>query len=293
MEFTLLGTGCPICDPDRLGPANLVRHNELAFLVDCGSGATQRMVAAGSAGAALEAVLFTHLHSDHTIDLMQLILSSWHQGRAKPQKIFGPAGTRKFVEAHLALWKPEFDQRIAHEKRASTAALTAEIVEFEEGEIWRGGDLTVSAFKVEHAPIKNAVGFVFQSANRKLVFSGDTRVSANLIAHASGADVLVHECYVHYEIKLGPGRTEEGMRNVASYHTLADQVGKVATQAGVKCLVLNHFVPTKFDRKGLLAMVRQDYAGPIVIGEDLMAFDVDHGVLNHKSGVIGLGDART
>jgi ribonuclease Z len=245
-------------------------------------------VAAGSAGRVLDAVFLTHLHSDHTVDLLQLILSSWHQGRDKPQRVYGPKGTRAFVDGHLALWKPEFDQRIAHEKRASSAALGVEVVEFDHGEIWRGEDLVVSAFKVEHEPIKNAVGFVFQSAARKLVFSGDTRLSANLIAHAQGADMLVHECYVHYEIKPAPGRTPEGMANVASYHTLADQVGRVAREAQVKCLVLNHFVPTKFDRPALLALVRKDYDGPIVIGEDLMAFDVDANAVHHQNAVIGL-----
>ena len=55
MEFVLLGTGCPQCDPDRLGPATLVRHGGRAVLVDCGSGVTQRLVQAGTPGAAIDA----------------------------------------------------------------------------------------------------------------------------------------------------------------------------------------------------------------------------------------------
>lgn len=117
MELTLLGTGCPQCDPDRLGPANLVRHAGKSYLVDCGSGVTQRLVAAGAAGRDLEAILLTHLHSDHLVDLYQLIVSSWHQGRDRPQRVLGPVGTKRFVEGTMALWKPELDLRIAHEKR--------------------------------------------------------------------------------------------------------------------------------------------------------------------------------
>jgi ribonuclease Z len=288
MHLTLLGTGCPICDPKRMGPANLVRHGDKAFLVDCGSGATQRLVGAGSKGAALDAVFLTHLHSDHIVDLLQLILSSWHQGRDRPQYFYGPSGTKRFVAGLLELWRPEFEQRIAHEKRASTAALSVEVIEFTEGEIWRQGDLAVRAVKVEHSPIKNAVGFVFEAAGRKLAFSGDTAFCPALIEASKGADVLVHECYLHHEIKPAPGRTPESMKNVAAYHTLADEVGKVAAQAKVKCLVLNHFVPTQFDRHEVLRRVRADYSGPIVVGEDLMGLDLDNGALTYQDAVIGL-----
>jgi ribonuclease Z len=274
-----------------MGPANLVRHDDMAFLVDCGSGATQRMVGAGSKGAALDAVFLTHLHSDHIVDLLQLILSSWHQGRDRPQFFFGPRGTRRFVDGLLALWRPEFEQRIAHEKRASIAALSVEVTEFDEdadAQIWSGGGLAVRSVKVEHSPIKNAVGFIFEAAGRKLAFSGDTAFCPNLIAAAAGADVLVHECYLHHEIKPAPGRTAESMRNVAAYHTLADEVGKVAAQAKVKALVLNHFVPTQFDRHEVLARVRRDYGGPIVVGEDLMGLDLTTGALTYQDAVIGL-----
>ena len=84
MRVTLLGTGCPQVHDRRFGPASLVRIGGRSFLVDCGSGVTQRLVAAGTSGAALDAVLLTHLHSDHVVDLYQLIVSSWHQGRDRP-----------------------------------------------------------------------------------------------------------------------------------------------------------------------------------------------------------------
>ena len=289
MEFTLLGTGCPNCDPQRLGPSNLVRHGSHAFLVDCGSGVTQRLVQAGTPGRDLEALLLTHLHSDHTVDLLQLIMSSWHQGRDRPQRILGPKGTRRFVEGLMEFWRPEFEQRIAHEKRPTTAALTVEVEEFEDGEIVRHDDIAVRAVRVEHSPIRNAFGFVFEAGGRKLAFSGDTAYCPALIEAARGADALVHECFIHREMKIVPGvRTREGTDAVASYHTLSSEVGRVAREAGVRCLVLNHFVPTQFDRKALLDEVRQDYGGPIVIGEDLMGIDLARGALTYGQVVIGL-----
>jgi ribonuclease Z len=292
VDLTLLGTGCPQCDPERLGPANLVRHDGRAFLIDCGSGATQRLVAAGSAGKALDAVFLTHLHSDHIVDLYQLIVSSWHQGRDGPQRIFGPPGTRRFVEATMALWRDELTQRIAHELRPSSAALEIDISEIEAGEILALDGVTISAVAVDHQPVRDAFGFVFAARGKRLVFSGDTAPCPALVEAAAGADVLVHECFIHGIMKPAPGlRTEEGLRNVARYHTASSAVGKIARDADVGCLVLNHFVPTKFDKPALLAEVRRDYAGPLVLGEDLMRLDLDTATLFHAGAAIGLAPA--
>jgi ribonuclease Z len=289
MDVTLLGTGCPQVSTERYGPANLVRHAGAAFLVDCGSGTTQRLLGAGSAGRDIDAVLLTHLHSDHLVDLYQLIISSWHQGRDRPQTVYGPRGTRAFVDGTMAVWREELAQRIAHEKRPSTKALEIEVHEIGAGEVLISGDLRLRAVDVAHQPVKYAFGFIFEAGGKKLVFSGDTAYCPALIAAARDADVLVHECFIHREMKLTPGRTAEGLQNVASYHTLSSEVGKVAREARAKCLVLNHFVPVKFDKSALLAEVRRDYGGPILVGEDLMRVDLDTREVVHAGGVIGLG----
>jgi ribonuclease Z len=288
MKLTLLGTGCPQVDCGRYGPANLVRCGENSFLVDCGSGVTQRLLGTGSNGARLDAVFLTHLHSDHVVDLFQLVMSSWHQGRDRPQRVFGPRGTQRMVDAMLAMWKPEYEQRIAHEKRPSARALEIEVVEFDEGVLWERDGVRISAVAVRHQPVRFAYGFVVEAQDRRLVFSGDTAYCPELIAAGTGADVLVHECFIHHAMTLTPSRTEEGLAAVAGYHTLSHEVGKVARAMAARCLVLNHFVPVKFDRSALLAEVRQDYKGPIVIGEDLMELDLATGALSHANGVVGI-----
>lgn len=290
MRLTLLGTGCPQVSPRRFGPANLVRWGDRHFLVDCGSGATQRLLSAGSSGKALDAVLFTHLHSDHLVDLYQLIVSSWHQGRDRPQRIFGPPGTKAYCSGLMALWKPELDARIAHERRPSTKALDLDITEIGPGEIYREGSFSITAVPVRHQPVKEAYGFVFDDGRRRAVFSGDTAYCPELIEAARDADALVHECFIHREMLLLPAvRTPETLANVASYHTLSTEVGKVAHEARAKCLILNHFVPVNFDGAKLLAEVRADYAGPVLIGEDLMAYDLASGVISHPSALIAPG----
>ena len=290
MKITLLGTGCPQCDPDRLGPASLVQHGSRQLLIDVGSGATQRLVAAGSSGRALDAVLLTHLHSDHIVDLFQLVISSWHQGRDRPQRIYGPEGTRGFVDGLMALWRPELEQRIAHELRPSTAALEVEVFEIAAGEVLRLDDVTVRAVAVDHFPVKHAYGFVVEADGTRAVFSGDTAPCPALVAAARGADLLVHECFIHGIMRPEPGlRSEAGLANVARYHTASSEIGKIATGAQVRCLLLNHFVPTTFDKDAVLAEVRRDYRGPALIGEDLMSVDLATGVVTYAGARIGLG----
>ncbi len=293
MEITLLGTGCPVVDTTRYGPAQVVRHGGHAVLVDCGSGVTQRLLAAGLSGRELDAVLLTHLHSDHLVDLFQLIVSSWHQGRDRPQRVFGPPGTRAYVDGLMALWRAELEQRMAHERRPSTAALEVEVTEIGPGQVLTLGELRVEAFAVDHRPVRHAFGFVFETPEARLVLSGDTRACTAVVEAARGADLLVHEVFVHRELPVTPGvRSAETVANVASYHTLSSEVGKVAAEAGVGCLALTHFVPPGCDRKALLAEVAADFDGPVVIGEDLMTLDPGTGRIGHAGALLSLGRPR-
>ncbi|MEQ8396530.1 MBL fold metallo-hydrolase [Thalassobaculum sp.] len=292
MKVTLLGTGCPQCHTKRYGPANLVRHGDVSVLVDCGSGVTQRLVGAGSPGGGLDAVLLTHLHSDHLVDLYQLMVSGWHQGRSTPQRIYGPKGTRAYVDGLLDLWKDERNLRIAHEQRPSSAGFTAEVVEYGEGPVVELPGLSVSAVKVDHRPVEEAYGFVFRADDGSTaVFSGDTRYCPALIEAARGTDVLIHECFIHGLMKPVPGmRTQEGIDAVASYHTLSAEVGKVAAEARARFLMLNHFVPAEFDREALSAEVARDFTGPFAIGEDLMSYDIPTRTLTHGDAHWRLGE---
>jgi ribonuclease Z len=264
----------------------------LRFLIDCGSGVTQRLLGAGSSGAELDAVLLTHLHSDHVIDLYQLVISSWHQGRARPQRIFGPSGTRAFVDANMELWRREREQRIAWECRPSVAALELDIVEFGEGWIWEADGIRIAAFEVDHRPVQPAFGFLFETDGCRAAFSGDTTVCDNLIAWAKDLDLLVHECFIHQEmVARRSGRVDQGLENVAAYHTLSSEVGKVASRAGARALLLTHFVPVAFDRDALLAEVRADFAGPVVIGEDLLSIDLPERTISFEGLRLALGSA--
>ena len=127
MELTLLGTGCPSVDYKRFGPSNLISTKTAKILVDCGSGITQRLHELKISSADIDALLFTHLHSDHAVDLYQLIISSWHSYRIKPWKIYGPKGTKKFVKKIMDAWADERKLRISYESRFSAKAFDIQV----------------------------------------------------------------------------------------------------------------------------------------------------------------------
>jgi ribonuclease Z len=290
MEIVFLGTGCPVVSTERYGPAQLILGGGAKVLVDCGSGVTQRLVAAGTPGCALDALLLTHLHSDHLVDLYQLIVSSWHQGRDRPLPVYGPPGTKRYVEGLMALWEPELSQRIAHEKRPSTEALKVAVTEISAEETLEIGGLTVTVVAVEHQPVRHAFGFVFEGGGKKLALSGDTRRCQALIDAVQGADLLVHEVFIHREMPVVPGvRSAETVANVAGYHTLSSEVGKIASEAGVAALALTHFVPPACDRAALLAEVAADFSGPLVLAEDLLRIDLATRRVAYGAAVLSLG----
>ena len=275
MKLTLLGTGCPSVDHKRFGPSNLITTNKAKILVDCGSGITQRLHQLKVSSANIDALLFTHLHSDHAVDLYQLIISSWHSYRVKPWKIYGPKGTKKFVNKIMDTWADERKLRISYEARASTKAFKIDVIEFKTfGEI-KVKDLKIKYFEVDHKHVKYAYGFAFIHNNKKLTISGDTKPCENLMKYAQKSDVLLHEVFIEGEIlKTNKMRTKQTLHNVKSYHTTSSQVGKVAFITQSKKLVLTHFVPTQFNKNRLKKVVKSDFGKDPIIGEDLMTINI-------------------
>ncbi|MBT3777333.1 MAG: MBL fold metallo-hydrolase [Gammaproteobacteria bacterium] len=275
MELTLLGTGCPSVDHKRFGPSNLISTKTAKILVDCGSGITQRLHELKVSSADIDALLFTHLHSDHAVDLYQLIISSWHSYRIKPWKIYGPKGTKKFVNKIMDAWADERKLRISYEARASVKAFDIDVVEFKSLGNLKIKDIKIKYFEVDHKPVKYAYGFSFTNKNKKLTISGDTKPCENLMKYAQKSDVLLHEVFIEGEIKeINKMRTQKTLHNVQSYHTTSSEVGKVAFIAQVKNLVLTHFVPTRFNKRNLKKVVKKDFGKDPIIGEDLMTIEI-------------------
>ena len=275
MKLTLLGTGCPKVDFNRFGPSNIISTNKSNILVDCGSGVTQRLDQAKISLKNIDALFLTHLHSDHVIDLYQLIISSWHSYRTKPWKIYGPIGTKKFVKKIMIAWQDERLLRIEYEQRSSVKAFDIKVKEFRKYGKIKIKDQVIEYFEVDHKPVKYAYGFNFYNNNKKLTISGDTKPCENLLKYGQKTDLLLHEVFIEDELKSeGKMRTKKTLHNVEAYHTTSSMVGKVAKLMRCKKLVLTHFVPTKFNQNKLINKVQNDLGKKPIIGRDLLKINI-------------------
>lgn len=292
MRITLLGTGCPAVHPRRYGAAQLIEGGGVSLLVDCGNGCTQRLVEAGHSAALPDALFVTHLHSDHLVDLWQLTVAGWHAGRAAPLRLYGPAPVLRHARLLMDAWAPERAQRIAHEARPNTAGFDLELIEIAPGQELTIGGLVVEVVEVDHAPVVPALGFVFTDGRHKLAFSGDTRPCPALVEAARGADLLVHEVFAHGAMQPRPGsRSAATIEAVTRYHTLSTEVGRIAEAAAARVLLLTHLVPPDADPAALVAEIARDYAGPVIMGEDLMRVDLVTRTVAWRGLVAALGRA--
>ena len=274
IRVTLLGTGCPPPVMNRFGPSTLVEAGDQKLLFDAGRGALQRLTQLKVRWQDVNGVFLTHLHSDHLVGFPDLWLTGWLivPGRNVPLQVWGPRGTSKMM-SHLKQ-AYEYDISIRQAKdRAAPDGVVLVVKDISEGVVFNKGGVKVTAFEVDHAPVKPAFGYRIDHAGRSVVLSGDTRVSENLIRHAQGVDLLVHEVFVPETLQRA-GVPPERAKNIVAYHTTPEQGGQVFARAKPKLAVYSHIcLPTATDQD-LLPPTRKTYAGPLELGEDLMVIAV-------------------
>ena len=272
-KLTLLGTGCPSPSHLRYGPSSLVSYEGINYLIDAGSGVTQRLSEAGIKPGEIDYILITHLHSDHIVDLYQLFISGWHTGRETKFKVFGPKGLKSYFDKIFEAYKEELDLRKEWEKRPNVDGLAYEITEISNELKIELDNLTIESVKVDHHPVDPAYGYKFILGSKNIIFSGDTRYSEVLEKASKDADILVHEVFVGLD--YDPARMSmDTIENISDYHTTPEQIGVLASNANVKKLILNHFVPPVFDENILVERIAIHFDGDIVVGKDLMQFDI-------------------
>lgn len=289
LAFTFLGSGAPPVSLRRAGPAHLVEAGGSKLLIDCGSGVSQRLVAAGHAGAQIDALIVTHEHSDHLVDFYQLIVSSWHQGRNRPWRVLAPEPALANMRGQYEAFARERALRIAFEKRPDATGLDVVFEELREGPVAGLGDLAVEAFLVDHKPVEPAFGLSLSANGSRIVFSGDTRLTPSLEQAADGCDLLVCEVFIDSQMPVTAGvRSAETVASVQSYHMTPAVVGGLARRAGVKALALTHLVPPGADTAALFAEVRAGgYDGPLIVGEDLMRLELPARLLRWNGAALG------
>lgn len=288
-RLILLGTkGGPNLRPNSPLPTShaLIWNNRL-HVIDAGYGVSLRLVQAGLPVQALNSVFITHHHSDHSLELGVLIQNAWLCGLRTPVHVYGPRTTRHLIEHTHEAFRFDIETRIADEGRPDirTMVHVEEFgIEADSFTLLDTQEMKVSALRNVHPPVTDSFAFRFDlhgaKGSKSIVFSGDTAYHPPLAAFARGADLLVHE------VMYGPGVDGLVKRNVnaerirehlLASHTLAEDVGRIATAAGIKKLTLNHFVPA--DDASITPDIWRDtvaknFAGEIVPGVDLMEFDL-------------------
>jgi ribonuclease Z len=275
MKLTLLGTGTPRPDPARAGPSQLIQVGDDRLLVDCGSGAVRRLVEAGHEPRDVGKVFVTHMHSDHTIDLGHFIITRWIQFPTSSLTLIGPVGLREYRDNLLRLL--DWDIRVRDfQARLSDESRRIEVIEIDDGWAMESDGWRARAIQVDHYPIEHAFGFRFDSDDASLVISGDTAPYEPLAKAAAGVDILVHETWLKptdepARLHMPPAEAEEFIRRRNRYHTDSHDVGKIASLADPKLLVLSHLGP--IDSEVVAEHVAADFQR-FVVGADLLSFDV-------------------
>jgi ribonuclease Z len=262
----LLGTGTPNPDPERSGPSVAVVSGANIYIVDAGPGVVRRAAQAGIRMEQLTRVFLTHLHSDHTVGLPDLIFTPAVTGRLSALEIYGPPGTRAMTQHILAAWREDIEIRLHGMEPSVKEAYVIHAHDVAPGEIYRDAAVRVTAIAVPHGTWKHAYGYRFDAADKSIVLSGDTTFSDSLAAASKGCDILVHEFYAE---KGWEGRTPDWQRYHAAFHTSAVDLGKLAERVGPKKLVLYHGLPMGQPAEEVLREIREHFSGEVIYAKDL------------------------
>ena len=274
-KIVMLGTGTPIPDPDRYGPATAIVVDSVAYLFDAGTGIVRRAEAASRTGIPalktmkLGRVFLTHLHSDHTLGLADLNFTPWIAGRVAPMEIFGPPGTKRLVNGILDGNFEDIQERLRSSGGPSANGWNANVHEIAEGIVYKDERVTVRAFAVPHSQWKFAFGYRIDTPDRSIVLSGDDRANDAIARECNGCDVLIHEVYSDAGFATIPVSRQAYH---AQAHTSATQLGGIATAAHPGLLILYHQLFFGATDEQLLSEVRSKFNGRVVSAKDLMVF---------------------
>jgi ribonuclease Z len=282
--------GGPTFGAQSLGISTLILAGRERLLFDCGRGLTTGMARLAINPADVTTVFLTHLHSDHIISLPELYLAPWaSQGRTMPLRVWGPRGTRVMLKHLQEAFAFDIHIRRDVDEKFSAEGITVVATDIHEGLIYEANGVTVTAFLVDHGPVKPAFGYRIDYHGHAVVLSGDTKPSDNLVKFSQGVDLLIHEvgrskedpALVGPPDELLPGSrvTRGRLKIIADHHTDGVEAGRVFQRVKPRLAVFSHF---NVAPAATLPLVRQNYAGAVEFGEDLMTIEVGDTVSVHR-----------
>jgi ribonuclease Z len=273
MKVTLLGTGSPLPDPHRAGPATLVQAGGLNLLFDCGRGVLMRLAAAGLPTPALvHANLLTHLHSDHVTDFNDVVTTRWVTSPVdSPLPVVGPVGTQDFADRTLAMLSDDIGYRVTHHDDLNWEP-GIDVTEVTDGPValdaFAAAGVTVTAAPTDHRPVQPTVGYRIEHDGHTVAIAGDTVPCDGLTRLVTGADVYVQTVIRDDIIRQIPLAR---LQDVCDYHSSVTDAARTATAAGVRTLVLTHMVPAPAPgaESEWIELAAAHFDGEIVAPDDL------------------------
>jgi ribonuclease Z len=288
IRVVLLGTsGGPPVRPGHAGISTLVEAGGDRFLFDAGYGFMARLVEAGRAMDDVTRVFLTHLHSDHVADLPALLLLPWAapSERDVPLEVWGPAGTGDMMRHLQQAFAVDIHLRRDVDERTPAKGIEVVARDIDEGVVYDRNGVKITAFLVDHGPVKPAFGYRLDYGGRSVAISGDTRPSDNLVAFAKGVDVLVHEAIDPDALrKLVP--SQRLYEAIVGHHTTPEQAADIFRRVSPRLAVFSHTPGTP----AILERTRRSYSGRVELGEDLMEIAIgEEVVVSRRQPTVGSG----
>ena len=276
-KLIILGSGTPNPDPERYGSGYAVVVNDKAYIVDFGPGIVRRISAMSPTWGGefpsmelenINTAFLTHIHSDHSGALADLILTPWIMGRDEPLDLYGPEGLKAMSENITEAYIDDINYRLYGSQPANELGFTTNVTEIsDDGTIFKDNNIEVIAFKNAHGDFKNSFGFLFITNDKRILFSGDTAVSNNLMKYGKNLDILVHEVF---SSETFLNKTKDWQIYHQAHHTSSIDLGIIADELQPKKLVLSHILFWGASEESLLKDIKKNFNGQAVIAKDLM-----------------------
>jgi ribonuclease Z len=276
-KLIILGSGTPNPDPERYGSGYAVIVNESAYIVDFGPGIVRRISAMSPTWGGdfpsmelqnINTAFLTHIHSDHSGALADLILTPWIMGRDAPLKLYGPSGLEAMSKNITEAYIDDINYRLYGSQPANELGFKTNVTEIvDDGSIYKDKNVEVIAFKNNHGDFKNSFGFLFITDDKRILFSGDTAVSANLKKYGNDLDILVHEVF---SSETFVNKTKDWQIYHQAHHTSSIDLGIIADKLQPKKLVMSHILFWGASEESILNDIGMNFSGQAIIAKDLM-----------------------
>jgi ribonuclease Z len=269
LKVVLLGTGAgPPVNLQQFGASTLIEAGGVRLLFDCGRGATLRLAQVGVPIGSISRLFLTHLHSDHVIQIPDLLLTGWvGGGRRIPLEVWGPEGTREMMDHIQQAFAFDIHMRRDVDEKVPGDGIKVVSHDIKQGIVFDEQGVKVTAFLVDHGPVTPAFGYRVDYRGHSVVLSGDTRVSENLIQFAKGVDVLVHEVVDADAVRA---RGQASADAIIAHHTTPEQAGEVFARVKPRLAVYSH-AP---NAERVITQTRKTYTGPLQGAEDMLTIEI-------------------